>query len=218
MISASTPYSSLSSSCQWRLTTTTRSGSKMAWRWQSISLGVVKSSTWWTVRTTGIAPAADVPHPGRGPGGHAVLGVEEVEAVGQVGEAGGEGVDRPVDPLLQGVGPGRDREDQVGRGRGPVEADGGVAQGDEGDVGAQLHQRLGQGEGVDHAAPGPGGVGDQRHPGVHRRVATRSGWRRAMAAATSDARAAVGVTMQPAASMRATWAAKPWGSCSVPRT
>ncbi len=31
----------------------------MAWRWQSISAGVVKSSTWWTVRTTGMpAPAS----------------------------------------------------------------------------------------------------------------------------------------------------------------
>ena len=35
-----------------RITTSTTSGSTMARRWQSTSAGVVKSSTWWTVRTT----------------------------------------------------------------------------------------------------------------------------------------------------------------------
>ncbi len=41
------------------LTTRRRSGSRMACRWQWISASVVKSSTWWTVRSTGTpAPAS----------------------------------------------------------------------------------------------------------------------------------------------------------------
>ncbi len=58
-----TPYSAARICCHIRLTTSTWSGSRIAWRWQSISFSVSKSSTWWTVRTT-IGPAqAPAPAP-----------------------------------------------------------------------------------------------------------------------------------------------------------
>jgi len=41
------------------VTASTTSGSRIAARWQSTSTWLVKSSTWWTVRTTGTrVPAA----------------------------------------------------------------------------------------------------------------------------------------------------------------
>ena len=64
------PYSRRRRSRQCSLTTRIRSGSRMAWRWHSMSEGLVKSSTWWTVRsTTGAGRVAGrVPGPGRRPG------------------------------------------------------------------------------------------------------------------------------------------------------
>ena len=84
-----------------------RSGSRMAWRWQSISAGVVKSSTWWTVRTTdgrgrGPVSGVAVADAGGGPGGDAVLGVEDGGRGPRASpSAGFEGVDCWRRPFLE---------------------------------------------------------------------------------------------------------------------
>ena len=90
----------------------------------------------------------------------------------------------------------------------------GVAERDDAHRHRPVHHRLGERQGVHDAAPGLGRVGDQSHPrlvgsgrgSVHSGVLTRPGSPVAIAAATSEARAAVSVTMQPACTSRSRWA------------
>ena len=149
-------------------------------------------------------------HPHRRPRRDAVLGVEEVVVAGHRRQPRGQGVDRQEHLLLERLRPRHRRHDHARRLHGPEEASRGVAQPDDRDVRPEVEERLCQLQRVHHAAPGLGRVGDEgdareSHGGSQAREdsearddVTRPGRRRAMAAAASEARAAVAVTTQPA--------------------
>ena len=75
-------------------------------------------------------------------------------------EASGRGV--PLDLLLQAAAGRRGRHDRRRRPGGPEEPRRGVAEPDHPDVVAEVVQGVGQGQGVHHAAPRLGRVGEQR--------------------------------------------------------
>ena len=134
-----------------------------------------------------------------GPRRDAVLGMHEREAVPERTQAFLERIDRVEDPLLEGVGVRRGGYDGERDGRGAEEARSRLAEGHDVDEHSCGGERLGKREGVHHATARLGGV---RHEcdlcGTHGILATSAGSRFAIAAAASEARAAVSVTMQPA--------------------
>ena len=154
--------------------------------------GLVKSSTWWTVRDHRRGPAA--------PSRTRQAARAEMQSwvcrmwnsAASAAEPGGQGVDGGEDPLLEGRPAGRGRDDGVRRGRRPVEARRRIAERDHPDRVPGRVQRLGQGQRVDHPAARLGRVRDQadaRRPAPPSRAAGASR-RTASAAAARAARAA----------------------------
>ena len=93
-----------------------------------------------------------------------------------------------------------------------------VAEGDDLDRVRPPRQGLGQRQQVYNTAARPGGVRDQADRRHARSATTICGWRPAIPAAASAARAAVGATRQPASSNARRWRSRPCGSLSVPST
>ena len=175
--------------------------------------------------TPGRRPVS-VADPAGGPGGDAVLGVEDAARPGtfaglsqNIGQPGLEGVDGVEHPILERGGRRRGAHDRVRQRGWPEEPGGGIAEGHQVGVDPFGPQRLTEGEGVDQPAPGPCRMADEQHPGRQESCSsTRFGRRVARAAAARAARPAVGGTMQPASTRVAREAARFWGSPSVPST
>ncbi len=136
----------------------------------------------------------------------AVLGVVDVGGAGPpqaVGQHPGVAQDPRLDLL---AGPPLDRHEPGGDPRRAEEA------GPVGRQGPQLHlvapvaQRLGEREGVNHAAARLGRVGDQADPHPARAAARRA------------AAALLGARRAPASASAASWRLRTWGSPSVPST
>jgi len=147
--------------------------------------------------------------------GDAVLRMQDVEVVGQCGQSTLECVDRVGHPLFQRVGPRRCGDKVARRPHVPEER---VAECDHRHGRPACTERLGERQGVHHAAPRLGGVRDQCDARTHSGARTRRALPVATAAAASEARAAVSVTMQPAWTSASRWALSRCGSCSVPST
>ena len=147
-------------------------------------------------------PGPGVTDPGGGSGRDAVLGMKDVHLVRDLAQSPLQGIDGVEHPFFQGGGRFRRRDQHVGRPHGPKEARRGVAERDDADRHSGVDHGLGERQGVHDTAAWLCRVADQRDAlrfcGTHSGVATRPGSPSAIAAATSDARAAVSVTMQPA--------------------
>ena len=158
---ASRPYSSRRIARHCSLTTSTRSGSTIAWRWQSIRAAVVKSSTWCTVRTTVTgAPASRTRAAARAAMQSWACRMSKRSASSASPpasvsiEAKHALVERRSDLRRPG-------EHGVRHGGRPEEADRGIAEGHQVHGDALPVQRLGQAERVHETAPRLGRVRDE---------------------------------------------------------
>ena len=197
--SRATPYSAASRSCHIRLTTRSWSGSRIERSWHSTSAGVVKSSTWWTVRTT----LTGTPSSRRRTAARAEMQSCMWRIGGRSSPRPASRGDRrparrrppppapPASPRL--AAPGRSG---TGPTTGRKKPTAGSPRAMTSTRRRLAHERLAQGRGVHDATARLGRVGDERDASRSRarRLSTIDALRQAMAAAASAARAPVGAT------------------------